>query len=43
VRWTETIQNMIADGATEFCNWVPDKVLAGLLKRIDKSVTAQSS
>ena len=42
VRWVETIQNMIGDGATDFYELGPGKVLAGLIKRIDKSVTAQS-
>ncbi|MBI9073683.1 MAG: ACP S-malonyltransferase [Melioribacteraceae bacterium] len=38
VRWEETIKNMIADGATEFVEIGPGKVLQGLVKRIDKSV-----
>lgn len=43
VRWTETIQNMIAAGATHFYEIGPGKVLAGLVKRIDKSVTVESA
>jgi [acyl-carrier-protein] S-malonyltransferase len=43
VRWTETAQNMIGDGATHFYELGPGKVLAGLIKRIDKSVTVESS
>lgn len=43
VRWTETIRNMIGDGATQFHELGSGKVLAGLIKRIDKSVTTQSS
>ena len=42
VRWIETVQNMIAGGATDFYELGPGKVLTGLIKRIDKSVTAQS-
>jgi [acyl-carrier-protein] S-malonyltransferase len=43
VRWTETIQNMIGAGATHFYELGPGKVLAGLIKRIDKSVAVESS
>ncbi|MBI1804206.1 MAG: ACP S-malonyltransferase [Ignavibacteriae bacterium] len=35
VRWEESIQQMIADGATAFVEIGPGKVLQGLLKRID--------
>jgi [acyl-carrier-protein] S-malonyltransferase len=38
VRWQETIENMIADGATKFYEIGPGKVLQGLIKRIDKNV-----
>jgi len=40
VRWTQTIQQMIADGATEFTEVGPGKVLQGLMRKIDRSVTA---
>lgn len=36
VRWTQTVQNMIADGATEFIECGPGSVLQGLIKKIDK-------
>lgn len=39
VRWTETIRNMIADGATEFVELGPGKVLQGLVSKINRDVT----
>jgi [acyl-carrier-protein] S-malonyltransferase len=38
VRWTQSVQQMISDGATHFTEIGPGKVLQGLVKRIDKSV-----
>lgn len=38
VRWTKSVQNMIADGATEFVELGPGKVLQGLVAKIDRSV-----
>lgn len=38
VRWEETIVNMIADGADEFIELGPGKVLQGLIKRINPNV-----
>lgn len=37
VKWTQSVQNMIADGATEFIELGPGNVLQGLIKKIDKS------
>ena len=38
VRWTQTIQQMIADGGTEFIELGPGKVLQGLMRKIDRNV-----
>lgn len=40
VKWTQSIQAMIADGGTEFIEVGPGKVLQGLMRKIDRSVTA---
>ena len=40
VRWTQTVQNMIADGADEFTECGPGAVLQGLIKKIDKTANA---
>jgi [acyl-carrier-protein] S-malonyltransferase len=42
VRWTEIIENMIADGATQFYEVGPGNVLAGLLKRINRNFVAKT-
>ena len=39
VRWTQSVQNMIADGATEFFEFGPGDVLKGLIRKIDTTVT----
>jgi len=40
VRWTTSVQNMIADGADDFTECGPGKVLQGTIGRIDKNVAA---
>ncbi len=40
VKWTQTIQQMITDGGTEFTEIGPGKVLQGLMRKIDRNVTA---
>jgi [acyl-carrier-protein] S-malonyltransferase len=42
VRWTECVQALVAGGATRVAECGPGKVLAGLIKRIDKSVEARA-
>ena len=43
VRWTQTVINMIADGADTFTESGPGKVLQGLIKKADRTVTVQSA
>jgi len=38
VRWTQTVQNMIADGATSFTEVGPGTVLQGLVKKVDRNM-----
>ncbi len=42
VLWFNTIQNMIEDGITEFYEVGPGKVLAGLLKRINRRIPVKT-
>jgi len=42
VRWTETVQYFAAQGVVESFEFGPGKVLSGLVKRIDKSVSCVS-
>ncbi|MAV42178.1 MAG: [acyl-carrier-protein] S-malonyltransferase [Flavobacteriaceae bacterium] len=43
VRWTHTIQEMIEDGATEFIEVGPGKVLQGLVKKINRESEVSSA
>jgi len=38
VKWTQTVQNMITDGATLFTEVGPGKVLQGLVKKVDRQM-----
>ncbi len=38
VRWTQSVQNMIADGANEFYEFGPGDVLKGLIRKINPEV-----
>ena len=42
VRWTQCVQNMIADGADDFTECGPGKALQGMIGRIDRNVNAHS-
>lgn len=43
VKWTQSVQNMIADGATEFIEVGPGKTLQGLVKKINKEAVTSSA
>jgi [acyl-carrier-protein] S-malonyltransferase len=43
VRWTQSVQKMVADGATHFVECGPGKVLQGLVKKISPTVEAVSA
>ena len=43
VKWTQSVQQMIQDGATTFIELAPGKVLQGLVKKINKEVEAISA
>ena len=43
VKWTQSIQAMIADGGTDFIEVGPGKVLQGLMRKIDRNVSASGA
>jgi [acyl-carrier-protein] S-malonyltransferase len=43
VRWTQTMQSMLTDGATSFIEVGPGKVLQGLVKKINRDMEAYSA
>ncbi|MDQ6472620.1 ACP S-malonyltransferase [Flavobacterium sp. LHD-80] len=43
VKWTQSVQQMIADGATLFTEVGPGKVLAGLINKIDKEAATANA
>jgi [acyl-carrier-protein] S-malonyltransferase len=42
VRWTQIMNNMIADGANHFTEIGPGKVLAGLIKKVDRKMPVEN-
>lgn len=43
VRWTQTIEKMLHDGATSFVEVGPGNVLQGLVKKVDRTVETSSA
>ena len=43
VKWTQSIQNMIKDGATKFIEVGPGNVLQGLVKKIDRTAETEKA
>mgnify|MGYP003606323048 FL=1 len=43
VKWTQSVQNMIKDGATTFIEVGPGKTLQGLIKKINSEVDASTA
>jgi [acyl-carrier-protein] S-malonyltransferase len=43
VKWTQTVKNMLADGAISFYEVGPGTVLQGLIKKVDRNIPAESA
>ncbi|WP_299214774.1 ACP S-malonyltransferase [uncultured Aquimarina sp.] len=43
VKWTQSVKNMMKDGATSFTEVGPGKVLSGLVKKVDRSMETISA
>jgi [acyl-carrier-protein] S-malonyltransferase len=43
VRWTQTVEQMLADGAASFTEVGPGKVLQGLIKKVDRQIPTESA
>jgi [acyl-carrier-protein] S-malonyltransferase len=43
VRWTQSVINMIADGATSFTEVGPGCVLSGLIKKVNRDIPTESA
>lgn len=43
VRWTQTVKQMLTDGATSFTEVGPGKVLQGLIKKVDRQIPTESA
>lgn len=42
VKWTQSVQNMLADGAQEFVEVGPGRALQGMIKKVDRSIPTSS-
>jgi len=43
VKWTQTVKNMIADGASSFTEVGPGKALQGMVKKVDRKMPVESA
>jgi [acyl-carrier-protein] S-malonyltransferase len=43
VKWTQTVENMLKDGAEKFIEVGPGKVLQGLIKKVDRKIPTESA
>lgn len=43
VKWTQTVQNMVADGAKSFIEVGPGKALQGMIKKVDRALDCVSA
>ncbi len=43
VKWTQTVKQMLSDGATSFTEVGPGKVLQGLIKKVDRGIETRSA
>jgi len=43
VKWTQSVKNMLKDGADAFFEAGPGNVLQGLIRKVDRNVTAESA
>lgn len=43
VKWTQSVQNMIKDGVTDFIEVGPGRALQGMIKKIDRSLATSSA
>jgi [acyl-carrier-protein] S-malonyltransferase len=43
VRWTQTVQHMLEDGAASFVEVGPGNVLQGLVKKVNREVETSSA
>lgn len=43
VRWTQTVKQMLTDGATSFTEVGPGTVLQGLIKKVDRQIPTESA